>query len=152
MICNAQETIGRSPSARNKEEKKMVTNDATILRLKHDVLYEVAKEMCIRDRLIPYLAPVVSPMIAHGKLLKEELGRDVKVVFLGPCIAKKKEAMDLRHEGYIDACLLYTSCCLLMLPVYSTPRPREISRSWISTPWVSSMWLPQMIPFPPWLT
>ena len=43
MICNAQETIGRSPSARNKEEKKMVTNDATILRLKHDVLYEVAK-------------------------------------------------------------------------------------------------------------
>ena len=56
-------------------------------------------------QLIPYLAPVVSPMIAHGKLLKEELGRDVKVVFLGPCIAKKKEAMDLRHEGYIDAVL-----------------------------------------------
>ena len=28
-------------------------------------------------QLIPYLAPVVSPMIAHGKLLKEELGRDV---------------------------------------------------------------------------
>ena len=25
------------------EEKNMVTNDATILRLKHDVLYEVAK-------------------------------------------------------------------------------------------------------------
>ena len=41
--------------------------------------------------LVPYLAPVVSPMIAHGKLLKEELGRDVRVVFLGPCIAKKKE-------------------------------------------------------------
>ena len=56
-------------------------------------------------QLIPCLAPVVSPMIAHGKLLKEELGRDVKVVFLGPCIAKKKEAMDLRHEGYIDAVL-----------------------------------------------
>ena len=56
-------------------------------------------------QLIPYLAPVVSPMIAHGKLLKEELGRDVKVVFLGPCIAKKKEALDLRHEGYIDAVL-----------------------------------------------
>ena len=40
-------------------------------------------------------------MIAHGKLLKEELGRDVKVVFLGPCIAKKKEAMDLRHEAIL---------------------------------------------------
>ena len=55
--------------------------------------------------LIPYLAPVVSPMIAHGKLLKAELGDEVKVVFLGPCIAKKKEAQDLRHEGYIDAVL-----------------------------------------------
>ena len=56
-------------------------------------------------QLVPYLAPVVSPMIAHGKLLKEELGRDVRVVFLGPCIAKKKESKDPRHEGYIDAVL-----------------------------------------------
>ncbi|MEY8353368.1 [Fe-Fe] hydrogenase large subunit C-terminal domain-containing protein [Lachnospiraceae bacterium 54-53] len=56
-------------------------------------------------QLIPFMAPVVSPMIAHGKMLKEELGPDVKVVFLGPCIAKKKEAGDFRHEGYIDAVL-----------------------------------------------
>ena len=55
--------------------------------------------------LVPYLAPVVSPMIAHGKLLKEELGKDVKVVFLGPCIAKKKESVDMRHPGVIDAVL-----------------------------------------------
>lgn len=56
-------------------------------------------------KLIPYMAPVVSPMIAHGKMLKEELGTEVKVVFLGPCIAKKKEAGDPRHDGYIDAVL-----------------------------------------------
>lgn len=56
-------------------------------------------------QLIPYLAPVVSPMIAHGKMLKAELGMDIKTVFLGPCIAKKKEAQDIRHEGYIDAVL-----------------------------------------------
>ncbi|GLC79487.1 [Fe-Fe] hydrogenase large subunit C-terminal domain-containing protein [Lacrimispora brassicae] len=56
-------------------------------------------------QLIPHMAPVVSPMIAHGKMLKEELGREVKVVFLGPCIAKKKEAGDPRHDGYIDAVL-----------------------------------------------
>ena len=55
--------------------------------------------------LVPYLAPVVSPMIAHGKLIKEELGRDVRVVFLGPCIAKKKESLDVRHQGFIDAVL-----------------------------------------------
>ena len=56
-------------------------------------------------QLIPYMAPVVSPMIAHGKMLKEELGKNVKVVFLGPCIAKKKEAGDVRHDSCIDAVL-----------------------------------------------
>ncbi|PNV62446.1 histidine kinase [Clostridium sp. chh4-2] len=56
-------------------------------------------------QLVPYLAPVVSPMIAHGKLLKKEFGQGTKVVFLGPCIAKKKEARDPRHDSYVDAVL-----------------------------------------------
>ena len=55
--------------------------------------------------LTKYMAPVVSPMIAHGRLIKQQLGQDVKVVFLGPCIAKKKESMDPRHDGDIDAVL-----------------------------------------------
>lgn len=54
--------------------------------------------------LTKYMAPVDSPMIAHGKLIRKEFGRDVKVVFLGPCIAKKREAQsDPRSAGYIDA-------------------------------------------------
>lgn len=56
---------------------------------------------------IPYLAPVVSPMIAHGRLIKETLGWDTKVVFIGPCISKKMEAEDFRHEGVIDAVLTF---------------------------------------------
>lgn len=55
--------------------------------------------------LIKYQAPVVSPMVAHGRLIKGQLGQNVKVVFLGPCIAKKKESMDPRHDGDIDAVL-----------------------------------------------
>ena len=39
------------------------------------------------------MAPVVSPMIAHGRYIKKLYGPDVKVVFLGPCIAKKQEAV-----------------------------------------------------------
>lgn len=54
--------------------------------------------------LVNCLAPVVSPMIAHGKLLHEELGENMRVVFIGPCIAKKKEAeIDNRTNGYVDA-------------------------------------------------
>ena len=59
--------------------------------------------------LVKFMAPVISPMIASGKIIKEELGKDVKVVFIGPCIAKKKEALeDTRCQGAIDAVLTFT--------------------------------------------
>lgn len=59
--------------------------------------------------LTRYMAPVVSPMIAHGRLLKATLGEDVKVVFLGPCIAKKREALsDSRTKGAVDAVINFT--------------------------------------------
>lgn len=55
-----------------------------------------------------YMAPVVSPMIAHGRYIKELYGKDCKVVFLGPCIAKKKEAVgDERVFGAIDAVMTF---------------------------------------------
>lgn len=57
--------------------------------------------------MIPYLAPVVSPMIAHGTLLHQQLGEEEKVVFIGPCIAKKAEAIDIRHPNAIDAVLTF---------------------------------------------
>ncbi|MEG1902315.1 MAG: [Fe-Fe] hydrogenase large subunit C-terminal domain-containing protein [Clostridium sp.] len=55
--------------------------------------------------LVRYMAPVVSPMVAHGKMLKKEYGEDTKIVFVGPCIAKKKEATDPRNAMAIDAVL-----------------------------------------------
>ncbi len=39
---------------------------------------------------IPYLTPLVSPAVAHGRYLKS-LDPDMKVVFIGPCVAKKEE-------------------------------------------------------------
>ncbi len=38
------------------------------------------------------ITPIASPALTHCKLLKDTYGEDVKVVFIGPCIAKKKEA------------------------------------------------------------
>ena len=55
--------------------------------------------------LIPYLAPVVSPMIAHARLLKKEYGPDIKVIFIGPCISKKAEAYENSTEHAVDAVL-----------------------------------------------
>ena len=52
---------------------------------------------------LKYLAPVDSPIIAHGKLLKQEYP-DYKIVFIGPCIAKKRECDE---SGIIDAVLTF---------------------------------------------
>jgi signal transduction histidine kinase/iron only hydrogenase large subunit-like protein len=57
--------------------------------------------------LVPNLAPIVSPMVAMGRYLKAN-NEDIKVVFIGPCIAKKNEYKDSAVEGAIDAVLTFT--------------------------------------------
>jgi iron only hydrogenase large subunit-like protein/uncharacterized Fe-S cluster-containing protein len=54
--------------------------------------------------LLPFLAGVVSPMTAHGEIMKTRYGRDCKVVFIGPCITKKGEASE---GSSIDAALTF---------------------------------------------
>lgn len=51
---------------------------------------------------VKYLAPVVSPMIAHAKELKKQY-EGAKVIFLTPCIAKKKEILKREVSGIVDA-------------------------------------------------
>lgn len=53
---------------------------------------------------LPYLAPVDSPMVAHAKQLKKTFGKNASVVFIGPCLAKKREA---EESGVIDAVLTF---------------------------------------------
>lgn len=57
--------------------------------------------------LADYMAPVVSPMIAHGKMLKKTFGKSIKVVFIGPCLSKKRECKDLQHPDAIDAAVTF---------------------------------------------
>lgn len=54
--------------------------------------------------LIGQMAPVVSPLIAHGRMIKKN-HPNAKVVFLSPCIAKFKEITDARFAGAVDACV-----------------------------------------------
>lgn len=60
-----------------------------------------------RPGLVENLAPVVSPMLAHAKILKSHLGDDAAVVFIGPCVAKKAEAQD-KGAGLVDGALTFT--------------------------------------------
>ena len=54
--------------------------------------------------LISNILPVVSPMIAHGKIIKSNYPNSF-VVFIGPCISKKYEALLDENKGIVDAVL-----------------------------------------------
>ncbi len=57
--------------------------------------------------LIPNLAPIVSPMIAAGMVMREKFGSDTFVAFIGPCVAKKLEILDASVAGVIDEALTF---------------------------------------------
>jgi len=56
--------------------------------------------------LLDKFSPAVSPMIAAGRVLKE-VYKNCKVVFIGPCIAKKNEAKDKDLRDAIDYVLTF---------------------------------------------
>lgn len=58
-------------------------------------------------QIIDKLAPVVSPMIATARVLRKLHGSDLKVVFIGPCIAKMGEAYSDEMAGEIDEVLTF---------------------------------------------
>ncbi|NMC69996.1 MAG: 4Fe-4S dicluster domain-containing protein [Myxococcales bacterium] len=57
--------------------------------------------------LLGTLAPIVSPMIATARAIRKRRGAGVRVVFIGPCIAKKNEFRDPLVNGEVDAVLTF---------------------------------------------
>ncbi len=51
--------------------------------------------------LVPSLAPVASPMVATTRIIRDLYGPETRVIFIGPCIAKKAESTE------VDAVLTY---------------------------------------------
>ncbi len=83
---------------------------------------------------IELLADVVSPMIAHGRLLKQQFAGAVRVVFIGPCVAKKDELALETHHGAVDAALTFSELKALgekydvaMPGDSSAPAPRTLA-------------------------
>ncbi len=57
--------------------------------------------------MINNLSPIVTPMTATAMVVRKLYGKDIKVVFIGPCISAKHEA--IRHDGEakVDAVLTF---------------------------------------------
>lgn len=58
-----------------------------------------------KPNFVNNITPIASPALTHAGMLKDTYGEDIKVVFIGPCIAKKNESD--RHPDLISAALTF---------------------------------------------
>ena len=116
QVADALERLGFAEVRETAEGAALVTNEYKKL-VREAKMPNIITTCCpsVNDLIEKYypdcaemMAPVVSPMVAHGRYIKKIYGPDVKVVFLGPCIAKKQEAArDERVTGAIDGILTF---------------------------------------------
>lgn len=74
--------------------------------------------------LMEHISPSVSPMIASARVLKQ-FEPDAKVVFIGPCIAKKSEAMLPDLVGAIDYVLTFQELATIFEATSIHPADQE---------------------------
>lgn len=60
----------------------------------------------VYNQLIPRISPSVSPMVACGRGVKK-IHPEAKVVFIGPCVAKKAEAKEPDVKDAVDVVLTF---------------------------------------------
>lgn len=102
-FCMAEETAVGATVVKKEYERLLreEKRDVLISSCCHSVNLMIQKYF---PTVLPYLANVLSPMQAHSEDIKKRLP-NAKVVFIGPCVAKKDEAE--YYEGYTDAVLTF---------------------------------------------
>ena len=93
----AQEVSIQTAKMLNQADKGLFISSACPVIDDYIRLYKPEFAKCI--------TPIASPALTHCGLLKDMLGEDIKVVFIGPCIAKKNEAD--AHPDLMSAALTF---------------------------------------------
>lgn len=75
--------------------------------------------------LVDSLAPIVSPMIAIARALRSSGPDNLKIVFIGPCIAKKQEARSIHLNSEVDAALTFEELSSMFAEEEVTPESVE---------------------------
>jgi len=57
--------------------------------------------------LVDKIAPIASPMIVTARMLRERIGNDLDIVFIGPCIAKKTESQWPETEEAVQEAITF---------------------------------------------
>ncbi|MEI8203588.1 MAG: [Fe-Fe] hydrogenase large subunit C-terminal domain-containing protein [Bacteroidota bacterium] len=68
------------------------------------VMYYIEK---FQPELVDNLVPIVNHMTASSAVVRHFYGKDVKVVYIGPCIAMKMEIERFEGEYYTDAMITF---------------------------------------------
>ncbi len=98
---DAEETAIGATIVKTQYERLMSDKKVMISSCCHSVNVLIQKYF---PEMLQYLAPVVSPMLAHSQSIKERY-EDAKTVFIGPCISKKAEAET--YKGIVDCVLTF---------------------------------------------
>lgn len=89
-FSEAQETsVGAAAVTREYERLLSACNTPVLISTACPTIVRLVEKYY--PEALTYLADTVSPMTAHARMIKKEMG-DVSVVFIGPCISKKDEA------------------------------------------------------------
>ncbi|HNZ19433.1 MAG TPA: [Fe-Fe] hydrogenase large subunit C-terminal domain-containing protein [Candidatus Hydrogenedentes bacterium] len=80
-----------------------------------------------QPELVKSLAPIVSPMVAMARVLHQRHGQDLKVVFIGPCIAKKGEAASDELPDDVQSVLTFAELQAMLTARNITPESVEPS-------------------------
>ncbi len=101
-FVGAEETAVGATIVKKEYERILAdgTKDVVISSCCHSINLLIQKYY---PHLLPYLADVKSPMQVHAEWIKA-VSPDAKVVFIGPCVAKKDEA---ERYGAVDAVLTF---------------------------------------------
>lgn len=90
-----------------KEYKKLFSN----FRGKYYIMANCPSIVAWLEKFYPEminnLSPIVNPMTATAMVVRKQFGDDIKVVFIGPCVSAKDEAMQHNGLGKVNAALTF---------------------------------------------
>lgn len=112
QLAAAIQKLGGWDTADGSEAAVAVASEyARLLREKHGENVILSACPVVRNmleqyyaELVPMLAPVASPMIAHGRMLKRDF-TSAAVIYVTTCIARLEEMQDVRHSTEINGVL-----------------------------------------------
>jgi len=79
----------------SKAYKKIIEEEQSMSLISSDCPAIVFYVEHFHPELVKNLTPIASPLVAISRVARKKFGNDIKVVFIGPCVAKKAESNEV---------------------------------------------------------